>query len=31
LVFFLGFLWMTFDAQQETWHDKIFGTQVWRY
>ena len=27
LVFYLGFLWMLFDEQQETWHDKIFGSQ----
>jgi uncharacterized RDD family membrane protein YckC len=30
LVFYLGFLWMLFDSQQETWHDKIFGSQVWQ-
>jgi uncharacterized RDD family membrane protein YckC len=28
LVFYLGFLWALFDSQHETWHDKIFGTQV---
>lgn len=30
LVFYLGFLWMLFDAEQETWHDKIFGSRVMR-
>lgn len=28
LVFYLGFLWMLFDPQKETWHDKLFSTQV---
>ena len=28
LVFSLGFIWAAFDANGETWHDKIFGTRV---
>lgn len=28
VVFLLGFIWAAFDAKQETWHDKIFGTRV---
>jgi uncharacterized RDD family membrane protein YckC len=24
----LGFLWMLWDDQQQTWHDKLFGTTV---
>jgi uncharacterized RDD family membrane protein YckC len=27
-VFWLGFIWAAFDANGETWHDKIFGTHV---
>jgi len=27
-VFFLGFLWMLFDRDKQTWHDKIAGTVV---
>ena len=27
-VFYLGFLWALFDDNKETWHDKIFSTQV---
>ena len=27
---FLGFLWMLWDPQQQTWHDKICGTTVVR-
>jgi len=27
-VFNLGFLWMLWDDQQQTWHDKLFGTYV---
>ena len=27
-IFFLGYLWMLWDAQQQTWHDKIAGTTV---
>ena len=27
-VFNLGYLWAAFDADGETWHDKIFDTQV---
>jgi len=27
-VFYLGFLWMLFDDNQQTWHDLMFGTQV---
>jgi uncharacterized RDD family membrane protein YckC len=30
LVLYLGFFWMLFDPEQETWHDKIFGSQVWQ-
>ena len=26
----LGFLWVLFDDQQQTWHDKIAGTIVVR-
>jgi len=29
-VFCIGFLWAAFDANQETWHDKIFETTVVR-
>lgn len=25
----LGFLWVFFDRQKETWHDKLFNTQVY--
>jgi uncharacterized RDD family membrane protein YckC len=28
LIFGLGFLWAAFDAEKETWHDKIFDTWV---
>ena len=28
LVFGLGFLWAAFDADKETWHDKLFDTWV---
>jgi uncharacterized RDD family membrane protein YckC len=28
LVFSLGFIWAAFDANKETWHDKIFDTWV---
>jgi uncharacterized RDD family membrane protein YckC len=24
----LGYIWAAFDAKQEAWHDKIFGTTV---
>ena len=27
-VFNLGFLWMLWDDQQQTWHDKLFSTYV---
>jgi uncharacterized RDD family membrane protein YckC len=27
-VFSLGFLWMLWDDQQQTWHDRLFGTYV---
>jgi uncharacterized RDD family membrane protein YckC len=27
-VFNLGFLWMLWDDQKQTWHDKLFGTYV---
>lgn len=30
LIFGLGFIWAIFDADNETWHDKIFGTRVVR-
>ncbi|HTJ00543.1 MAG TPA: RDD family protein [Dongiaceae bacterium] len=30
VVFFLGFLWMVFDGEKQTWHDKIAGTVVVR-
>jgi len=29
-VFCLGYLWMLWDADQQTWHDKIAGTTVER-
>jgi uncharacterized RDD family membrane protein YckC len=28
LLFGLGFIWAAFDANKETWHDKIFDTWV---
>jgi uncharacterized RDD family membrane protein YckC len=28
VVFNVGFLWMLWDDQQQTWHDKLFGTYV---
>lgn len=28
IVVFLGFLWMLWDPQKQTWHDKIAGTVV---
>ena len=30
LVFGLGFLWAAFHGNKETWHDKIFGTGVFK-
>lgn len=30
LVFGLGFLWAAFDGHKEAWHDKIFGTGVFK-
>jgi hypothetical protein len=30
VVFFLGFLWITWDKDKQGWHDKIAGTQVIR-
>jgi uncharacterized RDD family membrane protein YckC len=30
IVFFLGFLWMIWDREKQTWHDKIAGTVVIR-
>jgi uncharacterized RDD family membrane protein YckC len=30
IVFFLGFLWMIWDKDKQTWHDKIAGTVVVR-
>jgi uncharacterized RDD family membrane protein YckC len=28
LIFGLGYIWAAFDAEKETWHDKIFNTWV---
>ena len=30
VTFFLGFLWMLFDREKQTWHDKLAGTVVVR-
>jgi uncharacterized RDD family membrane protein YckC len=30
MVLFLGFLWMIWDSNKQTWHDKIAGTVVVR-
>ena len=30
IVLFLGFLWMIWDQEKQTWHDKIAGTVVIR-
>jgi uncharacterized RDD family membrane protein YckC len=30
VVFFLGFLWIIFDRDKQSWHDKIAGTVVAR-
>ena len=30
IVLFLGFLWMIWDREKQTWHDKIAGTVVIR-
>lgn len=30
IVFFLGFFWLIFDRDKQTWHDKIAGTVVVR-
>ena len=30
IVLFLGFLWMIWDREKQTWHDKISGTVVIR-
>jgi uncharacterized RDD family membrane protein YckC len=30
VVFFLGFIWMAWDKEKQTWHDKIAGTVVVR-
>jgi len=27
-IFLLGYLWMLWDAQQQTWHDKLANTTV---
>ncbi len=27
-IFLLGYLWMLWDPQQQTWHDKLIGTTV---
>lgn len=29
-VFYLGYLWMLWDDQKQTWHDKVAGTYVVR-
>jgi len=29
-VFYLGYLWMIWDAERQTWHDKVAGTRVVR-
>jgi uncharacterized RDD family membrane protein YckC len=29
-VFYLGYLWMLWDSQNQTWHDKVAGTFVVR-
>jgi uncharacterized RDD family membrane protein YckC len=28
MIFYLGYLWMLWDPQQQTWHDKLVGTTV---
>ncbi len=28
LIFFLGFIWVAFDAKKQGWHDKIAGSVV---
>lgn len=28
MVFYLGFLWALFDENNETWHDKLFNSEV---
>jgi uncharacterized RDD family membrane protein YckC len=28
LILYLGYLWMLWDPQQQTWHDKLVGTTV---
>ena len=28
LVFFLGYVWVAFDARKQSWHDKLAGTVV---
>jgi uncharacterized RDD family membrane protein YckC len=30
IVLCLGYLWMLWDGEQQTWHDKIAGTHVER-
>jgi uncharacterized RDD family membrane protein YckC len=30
MIFFLGFLWIAWDAEKQGWHDKIAGTVVVR-
>jgi uncharacterized RDD family membrane protein YckC len=30
VVLCLGYLWMLWDGEQQTWHDKIAGTRVIR-
>lgn len=27
-IFFIGFIWMLFDSQSQTWHDKLAETNV---
>jgi uncharacterized RDD family membrane protein YckC len=29
-IFYLGYLWMLWDGQKQTWHDKVAGTYVVR-
>ncbi len=28
LIFYVGYIWAAFDAEGETWHDKLFDTHV---
>jgi uncharacterized RDD family membrane protein YckC len=29
-IFYLGYLWMLWDDQKQTWHDKVVGSNVFR-